>query len=246
LPRAATLPAIVSSGGSSVAVRVPGHPVARALIQAVGGPIAAPSANLSGSVSATTADHVAAFLGDRIDFLLDGGPTSGGIESTVVDVRRSPPRLLRPGLVGMQALQSVLARLDEVVVGESAVPPTDPLPSPGMLTRHYAPRVPLELVADESAAESLIRLRRTQGLRIGFLRRAADAPRDAWKETPTDYGGEVVLPDTPTAYAAFLYAVLHHFGDGRVDGIIAVFPAADDDAWLAVRDRLQRAAAPPE
>src|SRR5262249_19767115 len=143
LPRSPRVPDVVTAGGPTVAVRMPAHPVAFGLIRAAGVPLAAPSANRSGELSPTRAEHVLVSLGGRIPLILDGGPTTGGIESTVVDVTGTPVRLLRPGLVSVADL--------ERIVGPLAVPsPLDTsetaLPSPGMLSRHYAPRTPVTLV----------------------------------------------------------------------------------------------------
>src|SRR5207249_9281241 len=119
--------------------------IARALIEMAGVPIAAPSANRSNRLSPTLAEHVLRDLGGRIDMILDGGPTAGGLESTVLDLTTSPPRLLRPGLVTPAEI--------EAIIGPIMLPSAAPmgevlLPSPGMLPRHYAPRTPLECVAD--------------------------------------------------------------------------------------------------
>src|SRR5438128_2586209 len=108
LPKRRELPDIVTAGGPTVAVRVPAHPVAQALLKEAGVPVAAPSANRSTGLSPTTAAHVLRGLADRIDLILDGGPTSGGIESTVLDVTTSPPRLLRPGLVTPAAIEAIV------------------------------------------------------------------------------------------------------------------------------------------
>lgn len=147
LPRRATcrLSLLVSAGLDTAAVRSPAHPVARALLVAAGTPIAAPSANRSGSVSPTTAEHVAASLGDAVDLILDGGACAIGIESTVLDLSGTLPTMLRPGAVTHaeleQALGQSVARSDIAATGPMA------LASPGLLARHYAPNRPLRLLA---------------------------------------------------------------------------------------------------
>src|SRR5207302_8534817 len=108
LPKRAHVPDLVTAGGPTVALRMPGHPVALALLRGCGLPLAAPSANRSTELSPTCAEHVLAGLTDRIDLLLDGGPTTGGLESTVVDLTTDPPRLLRPGLVTTTELEAIL------------------------------------------------------------------------------------------------------------------------------------------
>src|SRR5262249_49483494 len=137
LPKNPAVPNEVTAGGSTVAVRVPAHPVAQALLRAAGIPVAAPSANPSGQVSATRAEHVLRWLDGRIGLLLDSGPASGGRESRVLDLSRSPPRLLRPGLIGPREIEALIGRIDQTSVAPSL---DKPLPSPGLLPRHYAPR----------------------------------------------------------------------------------------------------------
>lgn len=136
------VPAAVTAGLPTVAVRCPDHDVARALIEAAGRPVAAPSANRSGRPSATRAEDVWEDLAHRIEVILDAGPAAVGVESTVVDVSGPRPRLLRPGGVPLEDLEAVLG---EPVVVASDPAPGEPAPSPGMKYRHYAPRAPLQL-----------------------------------------------------------------------------------------------------
>jgi L-threonylcarbamoyladenylate synthase len=229
LPRTPAVPDVVTGGGPTVAVRVPGHPTAKALLAAAGVPIAAPSANRSGLLSPTRAEHVLRGLEGRIDLLLDAGPTPGGLESTVLDLTVLPPRLLRPGLVSRSELEAVLGPLERCRA--DFLPEDTTLPSPGMQSRHYAPRTPLECVATQGRArvEELLQA----GLRVGWLRR-----------------GSVSMPKTgviceslaedPEGYAAELYAALHRLDQRGLDRIIVDLPP-DSDAWAAVRDRLRRA-----
>jgi L-threonylcarbamoyladenylate synthase len=228
LPKRPDVPDIVTAGGPTVAVRVPAHPVALALIRAAGMPLAAPSANRSGYISPTRAEHVLRGLGGRIDMLLDAGPVPGGIESTVLDVTTDPPRLLRPGLVSPAQIEAVIGR---IVLPAAMAPSGSPLPSPGMLTRHYAPRTPLELAEDDGRAR-VEELRRA-GLRVGWLTFGGDQ---------LDSVTTVTMPADPAGYAAALYAALHILDGAAVDRIIVAQPP-DAPEWLAVRDRLRRAAA---
>jgi L-threonylcarbamoyladenylate synthase len=214
VPRSAAVPDAVTAGGATVAVRSPAHPVAQALIAAAGVPIAAPSANRSGELSPTTAAHVRQSLDGRIDLILDGGACPGGLESTVVDVTGPRVRLLRPGLVTVAQLEAVAGPV------ELAAPVEGPLPSPGMLSRHYAPRTRLECAEGEAEADFLAGVYETAGLRVAKLR----------------------LAGTPSEVAARLYAELHSLDDAGYDRIIVALPADTDD-WRAVRDRLTRAAA---
>jgi L-threonylcarbamoyladenylate synthase len=143
LPRRSDCPLslLVSAGLDTVALRVPSHPVAKALIAAAGKPIAAPSANVSGHVSPTTTAHVAEELGDKVDFILDGGPTTIGIESTVIGFEGDTPVLLRPGGVARDAI--------ERLAGPLAAPSNATIQSPGQLESHYAPRAKLRLNAND-------------------------------------------------------------------------------------------------
>jgi len=220
LRRSALIPDIVTGGGPTVALRSPSHPVARALIAAAGVPIAAPSANRSSEISPTRAEHVLKSLGGRIAGILDGGPTTAGIESTVIDMSGAIPRLLRPGPI---ALVELVALVGPVAVG-AAHGNGGALPSPGMLDRHYAPRTPLRCV--EVFDSELL-----SGERIGII-----APQ------ATGLPGAVerrIVP-TPESYAAALYDLLHELDGMNLDLIVAWMPP-DTPEWLAVRDRLRRA-----
>jgi L-threonylcarbamoyladenylate synthase len=234
LPRRPEVPDAVTAAGPTVAVRVPAHPVARALIRTAAVPVAAPSANRSTRVSPTRAEHVLAGLEGRIDLILDGGPTPGGLESTVLDLATPPPpRLLRPGLVSPSEIEEVVGPI--LRPGEVRGDESEPLRSPGMLPRHYAPRAVLECPAGDGLerVEELCR----QGLRVGWL---------TWREDIDDRAGltRVVMPRAPQRYAAQLYAVLHALDAAGVERIVAELPPETEE-WLAVRDRLRRAAVRP-
>lgn len=232
LPKRAAVPDTVTAGGPTVAVRVPAHPVALALLRECGLPIAAPSANRATQLSPTTAAHVLRSLDGRIDLLLDGGPTPGGVESTVLDLS-GPPRLLRPGLVSPTALEEVIG---PVARPSAIATEAGPLPSPGMMPRHYAPRTTLECVAVGGAARvgELCRV----GLRVGWLALAGEALLDVPGLRVT------VMPADPAGYAASLYAALHALDDADSDRIVVTLPPQGDD-WLMIHDRLCRAAAAP-
>ncbi len=219
----------VAAGGPSVAVRVPAHPVALALLRAAAVPIAAPSANRSTGISPTTADHVLKSLDGRIAAILDGGPTGFGIESSIVDVTRAPAVLLRHGAVPLGAI----AALTPVVDGASAiVAEGERAVAPGSHARHYAPRAQVHLLAAE-AVSGVVARHRARGQRTGALERAPGTVLDAPRE---------VLPDDASGYAAGLYAALHRLEDAGCEVIVIAAPPAGDD-WAAVRDRLSRAAA---
>jgi L-threonylcarbamoyladenylate synthase len=218
-----------TAGGPTVAVRVPAHPVALALLRAAGVPIAAPSANRSTAISPTTAAHVAKSLGGRVELVLDGGPTGHGIESTIVDVTRTPAVLLRPGAIAAAALAQHAEVVDPgaLIVGDG-----ERARAPGAQLRHYAPRAKVT-AAPAEAVRALVEARRAGGLLVGALERAPGSVRGEPVE---------ILPDDPAGYASGLYAALHRLDDAGCDEIV-IAAVPDGAAWLAVRDRLRRAAA---
>jgi L-threonylcarbamoyladenylate synthase len=226
------VPDVVTGGGATVALRVPSHPVALGLLEFCRLPVAAPSANRSSGLSPTRGDHVLRSLEDRVDLLLDAGATPGGLESTVIDLTTTPPRLLRPGLIAVADIEAVLGTFI-TRAGPAAVHPGQPLPSPGMLPRHYAPRTPLEVVP--GTGRERVKELASEGCRVGWVTREAETDVPA---------GTVhhMLPHDPVGYAAQLYAVLHDMDDENLDHIIVARPP-DSDAWLAIADRLRRASA---
>lgn len=236
VPKAAAIPAIVTAGGPTVALRCPAHPLTRRLIERSRIPLAAPSANRSEQVSPTTAHHVLESLGAKVSLILDGGPCDRGIESTVIDCTVAPPRILRPG---------PLARTDlEAAVGGPVDWPAatatmgEPARSPGHRARHYCPKTPLELPPDPATrvAELL-----EAGKRVGWLMLAAD--QRARKLAGSRDLVTVPMPAEPAAYARQLYATLHALDQRQLDRIVVDRPPADE-AWQAVTDRLSRAAEP--
>ncbi len=178
LPRSAAIPDEVTAGGPTVAVRLPAHPVARALIRAAACPIAAPSANRFGRLSPTRAEDVLADLNGRIDLILDGGPTHVGVESTVLSLVTPVPTILRPGGVSREALAVILG---DVALLHREVEDEEIAPSPGTLSKHYAPRTPLRLLTGADAA-ILATMRRaaleaaSRGKRVGLLVAEEDLP----------------------------------------------------------------------
>jgi L-threonylcarbamoyladenylate synthase len=230
LPKTSAVPDIVTAGGPTVAVRVPAHPVALALLRAAGLPVAAPSANRSTELSPTTAEHVLKGLGERVDLILDGGPTTGGIESTVLDLTADPPRVLRPGLVTPAMIEGVIGRV-ELANHPAINSANSPARSPGMMAKHYAPRAPLELADGDgrSRVEALFGF----GQRVGWL---------TWPG-PADVGDvvRIDMPADPAGYAVRLYAALHELDAAGVERIVVAEPP-DGENWLAIRDRLRRAA----
>lgn len=224
LPALDRVPTIVRAGGPSVALRCPSHPVALALIRAAGGPLAAPSANRSQHLSPTRAEHVAASLGEAVDLILDGGPTTAGLESTILDLSGEVPRILRPGPVSPEDLAGVLG---PVARWEGAVQPGEVQAAPGMAERHYAPRARLELV-DRGGAW------------IPGPGPTAYVAMGALPELPEGVAG-FLLPLPAEAAGARLYALLHEL-DGLGYTRVLMERPPQGDAWLAIRDRLRRAA----
>jgi len=210
---------LASAGLPSLAVRVPGHAVARALLDASALPIAAPSANASGKLSPTTADHVARSLGGKVAMILDGGPCPIGIESTVVDLTREAAVVLRPGGIAEEQIAALVGPL-------TRFEPTSPrLKSPGMLPSHYAPELPLRLEATAvRPGEALLAF-------------GPDIPRGAAACENLSPGGDVVEA------AANLFAMLRSL-DRPGLAAIAVMPIPEGGLGRAINDRLRRAAAP--
>ena len=253
LPRQEGVPPEVSAGLETVAVRMPAHQAALDLIRAAGVPVAAPSANLSGRPSPTTAAHVWDDLGEQIDVILDAGPAGIGVESTVLDLTASVPVILRPGGVTREELEAAAGevRLDPAAggggedagsAGKDGPAAVSRPRSPGMKYRHYAPRAPLILVegeARQAAAKvrELAELKSAAGLKVGILASAEAAPFYP--------RGEILAAGSrrqPEQIAARLFSALRRFDELGVDVIIAegVEPAG---LGLAVMNRLRRAAA---
>ncbi len=214
---------LVSAGLDTIAVRVPAQPVAHALLKAAGVPVAAPSANVSGHVSPTTAQHVEADLGDKVALILDGGPTEHGLESTVVDVTGEQIVLLRPGAVTREAIEEVLGE-PVLKAGESSAQ-GDRIRSPGQLASHYAPRAKVRLNAtDLHPGEAL----------LAFGEPLPGAEEHMMENlSPT---GDLVEA------AANLFAALRRLDATGVE-TIAVMPIPETGLGEAINDRLRRAAA---
>ncbi len=213
----------ITGGQETVALRVPDHPVALALLAAFGGGVAAPSANRFGRVSPTRAEHVRQEFGAQAPLILDGGPCQVGLESTILSLVDDEPLLLRPGGLGRAALEDVLGRPVRRPSGRGEIR------VPGALDAHYAPETPLAVLPatelDAAAADLAVR-----GMRAAVL-----------ALTVTVAPGEVTrMPQTPAAYARSLYATLRQLDRLGLDRILAEEPPPQEE-WLAVRDRLARA-----
>ncbi len=206
---------LASAGLDSIAVRLPDHPVAQALLRAAGRPLAAPSANVSGTISPTTADHVAASLGDRVDLILDGGPCRVGLESTVLDLSTYPARILRPGAITADQIARVI-RWVSFAPADPAAPK-----SPGQLASHYAPSLPLRLNAVSAAPGEAL---------LGF------GP-EAQATLNLSASGDLVEA------AANLFAMMRALDNPARFSAIAVAPVPAAGIGIAINDRLKRAAA---
>lgn len=229
LRRGRRVPLEATGGLETVAVRMPDHPVALALLSAFGGGVAAPSANRFGSVSPTTADHVRAELGDAVDFVLDGGPCEVGVESTIVDATGDAPTVLRPGGVTREDLEAVLGR-------PLAVPSTSRVRVPGQHPSHYAPRARVVLVEPEKVVAEAERAQES-GHQVGvFL-------PPSLTDAPVKAHAVVAVPGSMTAYAHGLYEFLRELDRQGCDLIVASLPA-EAGLGLAIANRLRRAAGP--
>lgn len=225
LPKADSIPDIVTAGGKTVAVRCPAHPVFTAVLAKCGFPLAAPSANRSNRVSPTRAEHVVDQLGGLIPLVLNGGACDLGIESTVLDLTGDTPTLLRPGMISLGQLQAVLGP-----VATSKHPAAaEPLKSPGQLQRHYSPRAKLIIVEGDMAA-ALGQADETTHV-IARTAEPAAWPSERWHE----------LPAVVSDFARELYSTLHRCDQlGAETILVQSLPSGDE--WAALRDRLNRAA----
>ncbi len=226
LPKADSVPDIVTAGLDTVAVRFPAHPIARALIEMAGTPLAAPSANRYTGISPTTAQHVIRSLGDQLDMVIDGGPTDVGLESTVVSLV-GPPHVLRPGMVDLDDLSEVAAvepHNDRLYVEDEAAA------SPGMARKHYAPSARVVITSPSMRQVLNTKL-------VGILRLAGGPPiLDAFV---------IDMPSDPDGYARQLYDALHRCDEQGCEYIV-IEPPPKNTRWDAIWNRIRRAASSEE
>lgn len=233
VPKRAEVPDRVTAGLDTVGLRMPDHPVALRLIELAGVPVAAPSANRYTAVSPTDAAHVIDGLGGAVDIIVDAGPTSVGIESTVLSLTGEEPRILRPGMVGAADLAELLGDVGhrgDLSEGSEVHAEAGPASSPGLAPKHYAPRA--EVILYDRPGEP------------GITDHIAN-PASGWialHPPEFDHAGPVeVLGDQPTDYARGLYAALHRLDAAGVETVLIEQPPPQE-RWRAIRDRLQRAA----
>lgn len=227
LRKQAQVPLTVTGGQQTVALRIPDNPVALDLLRAFGGGIAAPSANLYNHISPTLAQHVVSELGDAVDMILDGGACTVGLESTIVDLTGPQPALLRPGHITPAQLETALG----VPV---KVPQQTQTRAPGMLEIHYAPTTMARLCPAEQLDQEIEQLLK-YGKRVGVLAHLASFD---------DHDAVVVLrmPEQADEYGHALYAALRELDSMQLD-LILVEQLPNEEAWLAVNDRLRKATA---
>jgi len=232
LPRSEEIPLVVTAGGATVGVRWPSHPFMQAVIGACGFPLAAPSANRSTELSPTNAEHVRKSLGARIPLIIDGGPAHVGIESAVLDLVSTPPRLLRPGMISAVSLQAVL--------GEGAVEiagvPEAIARSPGQLPRHYSPKARLAVLRWRDEADLW-----AQVSAFGVAREKIHLVTHSRIPLREKFGRVAVIPPDAEACARALYAELHRCDEAGAELIIVEAPPSGE-CWRGIADRLRRAA----
>jgi len=231
LPSSERIPQIVTAGGATVGIRWPQHPFMQRLIAQCGFPLAAPSANLSNQLSPTSADHVREQIGDQVPLIVDGGPCVVGIESSVLDLTVQPPRILRPGMVGRNALLSVTGALASAFRENELI-----LKSTSQLKKHYAPRAKLKIWnwSNEREFSHKLKAAKIETGRICAL---------AHSKIPSGAGllRVSVIPHDPEAFARAIYAELHTCDQLGAE-LIIVEALPDGPEWEAIADRLKRAA----
>lgn len=221
----------VTGGQETVAIRMPRNAIALALVRALGHPIAAPSANLSGRPSPTTGRHVLQDLKGKIDIILDGGPVEVGVESTVLDLSHHPPVILRPGAVTQEGLKPLIG---EVIV---AMETKRLEKSPGTRYRHYSPRARVTLVeqADQETIARLAALYTKKGGKVGLLTRHLPTLQSNTKVIVRS------MPQDLKAYARQMFAVMRELDELGIDEMI-IEKVEEKEMGVAIMDRLRRAA----
>ncbi len=234
--RAARIPDEVTAGGDTVAVRWPHHPLMQAVIRECGFPLAAPSANLSNQLSPTQARHVLSQLNGAVPLIVDGGASSVGIESTVVDLLSCPPKVLRPGMLHVNALRAAGLFVERKSRKEEHRSRPSIARSPGMAKSHYSPKAKL-LVArwtSQTALEQIVRRTGRKRNAVSILAHHSAVPKTA------GFAHVSLLPQNADAYAQSLFAQLHACDNARSE-IILVQAPPEDAEWDGIWDRLKRA-----
>ena len=233
LPRAEKIPDVVTAGGTTVGVRWPSHPFMQAVIRECGFPLAAPSANLSNQISPTNAEHVRSQLAGKIPLIVDGGQSQVGIESTVLDVTVSPPRVLRPGMIHAESLAAVVGNIQHPT--SNIQHPT--LRSPGLLAKHYSPKAKLLVLNWQDDADLAAQLATCHSSLV-------TCHIVAHTKIPAGFAAAnvSVIPHDAEAFARALYAELHRCDAAGAELIVVETPPELPE-WTGITDRLRRAAA---
>jgi L-threonylcarbamoyladenylate synthase len=233
LPRAKTIPEIVTAGGETVGIRWPSHPFIQAVILECGFPLAAPSANLSEGVSPTNSEHVRKNLGGKISLIVDGGQSQVGIESTVLDLTVSPPRILRPGMIHTESLTAVCGEIqNSKLKTQNSI-----LRSPGLLQKHYSPKAKLLVLnwRDDSDLQSQITNHKSQMQHCHVIAHTKIPSGESFADVS-------VMPHDAEAFARAIYAELHRCDEAGAELIVVESPP-DLPEWSGITDRLRRASA---
>jgi L-threonylcarbamoyladenylate synthase len=235
LPRAEIIPDIVTAGGATVGIRWPSHPFIQAVIGECDFPLAAPSANLSNSISPTNAEHVRKNLGGKISLIVDGGQSQVGIESTVLDLTVSPPRILRPGMIRAESLAAVCGKVQspksKVQSQETA------LRSPGLLEKHYSPKAKLLILNWRDDADLELKIQNSK-----FKIQNCFVIAHTCFPSGENFADVSVMPHDAEAFARAIYAELHRCDAAGAELIVVETPP-DSPEWSGIADRLRRAAA---
>lgn len=231
LPRSDRVPDNVTAGGSTVGIRWPSHPFVQAVIHECGFPLAAPSANPSNAVSPTNAGHVQKQLGDKLQLIVDGGQSQVGIESTVLDLTVSPPRILRPGMIDEDAIAAVVGN-----ISSGAMPAiSGALRSPGLLQKHYSPKAKLKILNWRDDADLRAQLKSVSEKKTHIIAHSHIPSGEGWARVS-------VIPLDAEAFARAIYAELHRCDAAGAEWIVVEAPPETSE-WRAIADRLHRAAA---
>ncbi|HEX3857220.1 MAG TPA: L-threonylcarbamoyladenylate synthase [Verrucomicrobiae bacterium] len=235
LPRAEIIPDIVTAGGATVGIRWPSHPFIQAVIRECDFPLAAPSANLSNQISPTNAEHVQKSLAGKISMIVDGGQSQIGIESTVLDLTVSPPRILRPGMIRAESLAAVCGQVQspksKVQSQETA------LRSPGLLEKHYSPKAKLLILNWRDDADLELKIQNSK-----FKIQKCFVIAHTCFPSAENFADVSVMPHDAEAFARAIYAELHRCDAAGAELIVVETPP-DSPEWSGIADRLRRAAA---
>jgi L-threonylcarbamoyladenylate synthase len=233
LPRAEKIPGIVAAGGATVGVRWPSHPFIQDVIRECDFPLAAPSANLSGRVSPTNLEHVRAQLGGKIPLIVDGGQSQVGIESTVLDLSVSPPRILRPGMIHAESLAALAGNIEH----RTSNTEHRTLRSPGLLAKHYSPKAKLVVLSwrDDADLKSQLVTCHLSPVTCHIIAHTIIPSGE-------NFARVSVIPHDAEAFARAIYAELHRCDEAGAEGIVVEAPPESPE-WAGIADRLRRAAA---